>query len=180
MCAQGDEEGEAKVYLYTGARADGESCEVTAGEEPKVLTQTVTLLGARQGEGEAAFTNGDSYKGSFDAGARSGTGTYTYAAAPPAEEGEEPKPPVAQYDGKWKEGLKSGVGVMEYKGTGAKYHGSFKGGLLDGQGTMFYPNGDLYTGEWSAGKKNGQGTCAQRALERTRAVAARCCVRACG
>jgi hypothetical protein len=39
----GDEEGEVKLYAYTGGRAEGATEEVTAGEDPKVLTQTVTL-----------------------------------------------------------------------------------------------------------------------------------------
>ena len=53
-----DEEGEAPPpYTYTGGRAAGVEQDVTAGEEPKVLTKTVTLLGAREGDGTAAFYN---------------------------------------------------------------------------------------------------------------------------
>ena len=89
----GDDEGEVKLYTYEGARADGETTEAAAGEEPKVLTQTVTLLGERAGDGVATFPNGDTYTGSFASGLRSGLGAYTYAAPPP-EEGEEPKPPL--------------------------------------------------------------------------------------
>ena len=152
----GDEEGEVKLYAYVGARAEGESTEVTAGEDPKVLTQTVTLLGAREGDGEASFPNGDAFKGSFASGKRSGSGTYTYAAPAP-EEGEDPKPPVATYEGTWRNGNKSGVGVMTYD-SGAKYQGTFAGGKYAGQGTMFYANGDIYTGEWVGGKKDGTGT----------------------
>ena len=43
-------------------------------------------------------------------GVLSGMGTYTYACPPPAED-EEPKPPVATYEGTWKMGAKDGVGV---------------------------------------------------------------------
>ena len=129
---------------------------VTAGEEPKVLTQDVTLLGPRSGAGEAVFPNGDTYSGEFADGARAGTGTYTYSASPPAEEGEEPKPPVATFSGKWMGGAKNGVGLMEFS-TGAKYHGTFTDGKIEGQGTMYYANGDIFTGEWMAGKKNGSG-----------------------
>ena len=39
----GDEEAEVKLYAYTGDRATGEIVEVTAGEEPKVLTKSVEL-----------------------------------------------------------------------------------------------------------------------------------------
>ena len=152
----GDDEGEVKLYTYEGARADGETTEVTAGEEPKVLTQTVTLLGERAGDGVATFPNGDTYTGSFASGLRSGLGAYTYAAPPP-EEGEEPKPPVATYGGAFKAGEKSGVGVMEYA-SGHKYHGSFAAGKYEGHGTMYYPNGDIYSGGWSLGKKHDSGT----------------------
>jgi len=89
-------------------------------------------------------------------GERSGAGVYTYAAPLP-EEGEDPKPPNATYDGQWKSGAKSGVGTVTYA-NGCKYQGSFAAGKYDGQGTMFYANGDIYTGEWVAGKKDGNGT----------------------
>ena len=151
----GDEEADVKVYAYEGARAEGTTTEVTAGEENKVLTQTVTLLGAREGEGVATFTNGDLFKGKFSDGVRSGTGVYTYAAPPPGED-EEAKPPVATYEGGFKAGAKSGVGIMNFSG-GAKYHGSFNHGKYEGTGTMFYASGDIFTGEWAAGKKHGTG-----------------------
>ena len=161
--AQADDEEAKPTYAYEGARAPGATQEVTAGEEPKVLTQTVTLLGARHGEGTATFPNGDTYAGSFEDGARSGPGKYVYASPPP-EEGEDPKPPVATYEGKWKAGEKDGVGIMEFA-SGAKYHGAFAAGKLEGQGTMYYPNGDLYTGDWVAGKKHGSGTYVFKATE---------------
>lgn len=156
----GDEEGEVKVYAYEGARAEGETIEAEIAyeknEESKSETKSVTLLGPREGEGSSTFPNGDTYKGAFVAGLRSGEGVYTYAA-PPVEEGEDSKPPVATYEGKWKEGAKAGVGVMTFA-SGAKYHGSFSGGKFSGQGTLFYANGDIFTGEWVAGKKHGMGT----------------------
>jgi len=152
----GDEEEEVKLYVYAGDRAEGKQQDVTAGEDPKVLTQTITLLGERHGMGEATFPNGDVHKGAYQDGARNGAGVYTYAAPPP-EEGEDPKPPIATYEGKFQKGEKSGVGVLQYA-SGHKYHGTFVSGKFHGQGTMFYANGDIYTGEWAAGKKQGTGT----------------------
>jgi hypothetical protein len=152
----GDEEGEVKVYVYEGARAAGEMTDVTAGEEPKVLTKPMELLGPRHGEGVATFPDGSTFQGSFDSGMRSGHGTYSYAAAPAGEE-EEAGPPLGSYEGSWKNGQKEGVGVMTWA-SGAKYHGAFGAGKFEGQGTMFYPNGDIYTGEWAGGKKHGAGT----------------------
>ena len=119
----GDEEEAAPTYKYVGERAPGATSDVTAGEEPKVLTKAMELLGERQAEGEATFVNGDSFKGSFAGGSRHGSGKYVYAAPPPGED-EEPKPPVATYEGKWVDGEKSGVGVMTFA-SGVKYHGSF-------------------------------------------------------
>ena len=39
------------------------------------------------------------------------------------------------------------------------------GGVFSGQGTMYYANGDIYTGEWAAGKKEGNGTYIFKATE---------------
>ena len=42
--------------------------------------------------------------------------------------------------------------------NGNKYIGEWKDGQKSGEGVMIYENGDLYDGEWQHGKKNGQGT----------------------
>jgi len=130
---------------------------ITAGEAPKVMTKDIELLGDREGAGKATFPNGDVYEGEFVMGLREGQGKYVYAAPPPGEE-EEPKPPVAEYEGKWAGGAKTAVGTTTYKASGHKYHGSYVAGKFHGQGTMFYPNGDIFTGMWVEGKKSGQGT----------------------
>jgi len=155
----GDEEEETgPKYLYEGEREPGEMKEITAGEAPKVMTKEYQLLGERSGTGKATFPQGDVYEGEFSAGARAGHGKYVYAAPPPKEEeGEEAKPPIADYEGGWKKGLKNGVGVMTYA-AGSKYHGHWKNGKYDGNGTLYYPNGDIYTGAWVGGQKHGQGT----------------------
>ena len=142
--------------MYEGARATGEVTSITAGEPPKVMTKEITLLGDRHGAGKATFPKGDLYEGEFFAGSRDGEGKYVYAAPPPPE-GEDPKPPIAEYAGKWMAGAKSGVGMATYA-TGHKYQGMWKDGKFDGLGTMFYPNGDIFTGAWVAGKKTGLGT----------------------
>jgi hypothetical protein len=58
------------------------------------------------------------------------------------------------YEGPCKKGLAHGKGVA--KGVD-HYEGSFKKGLPHGYGTYKYANGDIYTGEWSKGKRNGLG-----------------------
>lgn len=151
-----EEESEVVKYVYEGSRASGEVLDVTAGAAPKELTKPLELLGVREGVGKATFPNGDLFEGCFEAGSRSGAGTYTYAAPPP-EEGEEPAPPTATYEGAFKAGVKAGVGTLTWA-SGAKFQGTFKDGKYHGQGTMFYPNGDIYSGAWVAGQKDGQGS----------------------
>lgn len=144
----GDEEEQIETkYVYAGERQPGETLAITAGDNPKVLTKDFDLLGLREGNGEARYPNTDTYKGGYNGGRRHGLGTYVYASQPPAEEGEDPKPAAATYDGAWKQGAKSGIAQVAYK-TGHKYHGHMKGGLRHGNGTMYYPNGDIYTGEF--------------------------------
>lgn len=46
---------------------------------------------------------------------------------------------------------------MSYS-NGNKYIGEWKNGKKSGQGVMIYENGDLYDGGWKQGKRNGQGT----------------------
>ena len=64
-----------------------------------------------------------------------------YAAQPPPAEGEDPLPQDGKYEGTWKKGEKSGLGVMVYA-KGGKYHGMWKDGKRDGQGSFFYTNGE--------------------------------------
>ena len=66
---------------------------------------------------------------------------HRYAAQPPPAEGEDPLPPDGKYEGTWKKGEKSGLGVMVYA-KGGKYHGMWKDGKRDGQGSFFYTNGE--------------------------------------
>jgi len=62
-----------------------------------------------------------------------------------------------KYDGEWKEGRKSGLGIFTWA-NGAKYSGDFKDGKQNGSGAFFWPNGARYEGEWKDNKQNGQGT----------------------
>ena len=178
--AQGDEEEETPPppYVYEGPRAEGESVEISVtiepedpeaeGAAPKTRTKTITLLGPRKGEkGKATYPNLDVYEGGYFDGLRHASGSYTYASQPPPAEGEDPPPPMAKYEGGWKKGQKSGLGVMVYSGDQPlpKYHGMWKNGKRDGQGSFFYANGDIYSGEWKDGKKHGEGTYFCKATE---------------
>merc|ERR1712039_821353 len=144
---------------------DGVPNEEEEEEPPKVKKyKEIELLGERSASGDlkgtAIFPQGDKYVGGYLKGLRHGNGTYTYASGPPPPEGEEPEEPIkpkGEFEGVWKKGVKSGLGVMTYA-DGSKYQGMWKAGKRNGQGAFFYANGDIYTGEWEAGYKHGQGT----------------------
>jgi hypothetical protein len=60
-----------------------------------------------------------------------------------------------QYTGKCKKGLASGKGLA----IGIdRYEGTFKKGFPEGKGTYTWSTGEVYTGEWLQGKRNGIGT----------------------
>jgi len=58
------------------------------------------------------------------------------------------------YKGKCKKGFAHGKGHAIGKDT---YLGRFTNGLPDGKGTYTWANGNIYTGDWLAGKRNGDG-----------------------
>jgi hypothetical protein len=60
-----------------------------------------------------------------------------------------------QYIGKCKKGLAHGKGLA----IGVdRYDGAFKKGLPNGKGTYTWANGEVYTGEWKDGKREGVGS----------------------
>ena len=102
------------------------------------------------GEGEASYPNGDTYKGPFVEGMRCGkNGIYTYLA------GEDKEAEV--YTGEWKSNKKNGIGKQNYEGLG-QYYGHWVDGEKHGEGVMIYSNKDIYSGQWKNGQKDGQGT----------------------
>jgi hypothetical protein len=121
-----------------------------------------TVNGLPHGQGVVTFMEGKwkgcVYRGDFEHGVMSGTGTLT-------REG------VYEYTGEWKEdGVQDCVGEMRYlsgKFAGCVYEGAFIStsfrdsaaslGRRHGHGTMRYANGDVYTGEWMTGFPSGRG-----------------------
>lgn len=86
----------------------------------------------------------ESYLGSFAAGKRSGTGTYTWTNG-------------NRFDGTWKDGSPNGAGVL-IEADGDVYTGDWKDGQRTGTGTMQYSNGDVYAGDWVQNVRCGTGT----------------------
>ena len=78
-------------------------------------------------------------------------------------------PPLTgdRYEGEWKNGLFSGLGIFYYRADnifkGDRYQGEWKQGRFHGVGTYFYGadgkfKGDKYIGEWRDGLFDGRGT----------------------
>lgn len=93
-----------------------------------------TLRSKPHGKGKMIWGNGDTYEGFFEDGIISGAGTFIWA-------------------------------------NGDKYLGSFRSGNPEGQGVLTLKNGVIpncpgcvkYNGSWKAGKKEGFGTCLDKA-----------------
>jgi hypothetical protein len=124
-------------------------------------------------DGEAQL--GDQYVGQFVEGCRQGKGTYTFKKNGDA------------YEGHYEENKKHDFGMLKYSSQyaedeeaegdadavrpprGGVYIGNFfegfRGCRFDAdpneqtsEGTFHYENGDIYMGQWRAGKKHGTGT----------------------
>lgn len=86
--------------------------------------------GEKHGEGEMTWCNGDVYRGTFVNDVREGYGVLVFASTEPT-------------------GIPT---VMD----GGEYVGNWRNNLMDGSGTRRYPNGDVYVGEYRAGKRQGR------------------------
>lgn len=60
------------------------------------------------------------------------------------------------YDGEWKDGVKSGFGVLTFQ-DGTHYMGEFSKGLPNGFGLHTFSGGGSYSGQFEAGRYNGFG-----------------------
>ncbi len=117
------------------------------------------LDGVMHGLGRYIFDNGDVYFGNFQDGLFHGWGLYAWA------DGDV-------YMGEWENDLRHGRGCMiaadgtetdgiwengGFANSQDRYEGQKKDGLPDGDGVMYYENGEVYSGEWTAGKRDGVG-----------------------
>mmetsp|Transcript_44074 Transcript_44074/g.71417 ORF Transcript_44074/g.71417 Transcript_44074/m.71417 type:complete len:270 (-) Transcript_44074:177-986(-) len=153
-----EEEGEPKYELY-----------VKGSDKPR-------QDGSQQftGQGRAQYLNGDGYDGTYVEGLRTGKGLYAF------------KKNGDTYEGQYEENRKHGFGKMTYRSNtggeeeeeapdenaaprGGTFLGQFSAGMRGCQandnpdevasdGTFSYVNGDVYVGQWKAGKKHGKGS----------------------
>ena len=109
------------------------------------------------GEGEYCWVNGFSYKGTVKNGLFDGRG---FLKAPNG----------STYNGSFKDGMYHGKGTFSwptklpsgrerrnFDAFSEKYTGEYSDGKKEGQGKYFLPNGDIFMGGWSADKPHGFG-----------------------
>lgn len=94
---------------------------------------------------EFYWDNGNSYKGDYLNGKRTGRGEYRWADG-------------RMYTGDFVDDQLIGNGTY-YEADGTKYVGSFQDGHMSGQGTLYDSSGNkVYEGGWGNGYFNGEGT----------------------
>jgi len=109
------------------------------------------------GRAKVTYPNGDVYEGDFsEEKKKHGNGKYTYKLKQSDEDEDEDATNQHTYEGEWKDGVKSGNGIMIYP-DGSKYTGEWANGRRHGQGVYRYCNGDIFSGTWADGGKNGNG-----------------------
>ena len=61
------------------------------------------------------------------------------------------------YEGEWKNGLRSGVGLLTYSDGKRSYKGQWSEGNASGYGVFRYADGSVYVGRWKQNKRHGKG-----------------------
>lgn len=141
MDGESEEQGRPKFEIVTPAGRSRSSREYTGpGISTYVLEEDGAIErfcgeyagGIRQGAGEYEFADGSHFKGSYENNKKHGVGDAIYKKKETVE------------------GETHEIGE-------ARYLGHFRGGQRESYGCMVYPNGDMYKGEWLAGRKHGEG-----------------------
>ena len=101
------------------------------------------INGAFDGYGEFCYNGGNLYRGKFKNGKMDGIGSIIYKNQ-------------KKYFGEFKEGYKSGYGIMEWIGD-EKYEGTWEKDEFK-FGEYFWPNGNIYFGNFKNDSINGFGT----------------------
>lgn len=131
--------------------------------------------GLRDGYGKLVFRSGQAYEGYWEKGLKHGHGVLKYASGNYYEgEFRDDKQngqgtihwltTNEKYTGAWKDGLPHGFGIhiwLDTKGNKQlrnRYVGNWSAGKRNGQGEFYYANGSKYKGDWVDDLKEGQGT----------------------
>lgn len=136
--------------IYVGAWQNGKA--IGGGEFTFMSRRGMILLKTMDAKDKSLLTTprerhfldfGGSYKGNFDDGEFSGSGTVR------AGDG-------TVYEGNWKNGMPHGKGKQVFP-AGGTYIGDWAQGQREGWGTMEYVDKRVYEGEWSGGRRHGHG-----------------------
>mmetsp|Transcript_32887 Transcript_32887/g.48006 ORF Transcript_32887/g.48006 Transcript_32887/m.48006 type:complete len:286 (+) Transcript_32887:216-1073(+) len=123
----------------------------------------------RHGKGALTWPNGDTYKGDFQMGMRTGYGesigkhgnTVYWGEFRNSErngsgvENRQRNSSTYRYEGDWKDDTFHGIG--HFKNSWSQYVGEFCNGYKEGFGFMLHRSGETYEGEWIYGKYSGWG-----------------------
>jgi len=132
---------------------------------------------AAHGYGVMRWINGDRYEGNWLNGLRHGQGKYFSKSTGGVYEGEYMNDLKAgkgkyefsngdYYTGEWTNGLRHGQGMYVWKEQNensdeieeiGRYEGNWDKGLKQGTGVFTYPNGDVFTGPYVNGNRQGKG-----------------------
>jgi len=97
----------------------------------------------KQGIGKLKFKDGSEYYGQFANNDMEGDGIYDSMEF--------------KYQGKWVANKMSGKGKTLWKTRNINYIGYYLEGKKHGLGKMAFPDGKIFVGFWSFGKRNGNG-----------------------
>lgn len=118
------------------------------------------ILKKAEGQGEIKYHSGSSYKGHFKDGRKDGQGTYIFSKQ--SQEKEEASEKRKHYAGQFHRDAIHGEGTLAYE-CGDVYTGMFSNGLRNGIGSMKYAqSASEYHGSWYNDQKNGKGLCISR------------------
>lgn len=102
------------------------------------------------GYGEAVFSSGSRYIGTFVNRKPHGYGTMIF-------------PEGHHYTGSWKNQYREGKGTFTFA-DGDVYEGDFVQNTFEGLGVMTFKSGGIYDGNWFANAPNGYGYCSLKAV----------------
>jgi hypothetical protein len=100
------------------------------------------VLSQKEGHGTEIFANGDKYVGEYSHDMFNGQGELTTSGG--------------VYKGGFKDGLRDGFGIMQFK-TNCRYEGMWSKGRFDGKGLYSWPDSRRYEGQWVNGERTGMG-----------------------
>lgn len=124
------------------------------------------IEGKKEGYGLITYKNKDTYAGVFKADQYHGQGTLNYFEKKESFKGEFENNAFKKglytfstgstYDGQWKDGLYFGKGTFMWKSTGDIYVGDFVAGKLTGKGKLTKKDGSYFEGDFEEGNCTGK------------------------